>query len=274
MQAPQFEFLRDFLLRESGLVVEEHKMYLLRSRLQPLLREHGLKDLNELADAIRQRRNVDLARAVVDAMTTNETLFFRDGYPFEALRERMLPDCMRHGGPVRIWSAAASTGQEAWSIAITAAESMPGAASRVRILGTDISESALAKAREAAYTRMEVGRGMPPELLARYFDEDDRVWRVKPAIRGMVSFRHANLVAPAMPEEMRPHGPFDIVFCRNVLIYFDVDTRRNVVDNIARCMREGGWLVGGATEIPNGRRSRWEPEAFGNRNLWRLAARP
>ena len=274
MQAPQFEFLRDFLLRESGLVVEEHKMYLLRSRLQPLLREHGLKDLNELADAIRQRRNADLARAVVDAMTTNETLFFRDGYPFEALRERMLPDCMRHGGPVRIWSAAASTGQEAWSIAITAAESMPGAASRVRILGTDISESALAKAREAAYTRMEVGRGMPPELLARYFDEDDRVWRVKPAIRGMVSFRHANLVAPTMPEEMRPHGPFDIVFCRNVLIYFDVDTRRNVVDNIARCMREGGWLVGGATEIPNGRRSRWEPEAFGNRNLWRLAARP
>jgi len=272
MQTPQFEFMRDFLRRESGLVVEPHKMYLLRSRLQPLLPEHGLTDLDALADALRQRRDPALARAVVDAMTTNETLFFRDGYPFEALRERMLPDCLAGGGTVRVWSAAASTGQEAWSIAITAAEA--GAASRVRILGTDISESALARAREAAYTPMEVRRGLPPDLLRKYFVEDDRMWRVKPAIRRMVEFRSANLVSPRLPDAMRMHGPFDIVFCRNVLIYFDTDTRQNVVDNIARCMREGGWLVNGATEIPNGRVSRWEPVPVGGRRLWRLTAKP
>ncbi len=274
MQAPQFEFMREFLLRESGLVVEPHKMYLLRSRLQPVAREHGLKDLNELADAIRYKRDMKLAREVVDAMTTNETLFFRDGYPFEALREIMLPDCRKNGSAIRIWSAAASTGQEAWSIAITALESMPDAASRVRIIGTDISRRALAKAEKAVYSRMEVSRGMPPDLLRKYFEQDDREWRLKSRVRQMARFMHANLVSPRMPEEMRPYGPFDIVFCRNVLIYFDVDTRRDVVDNLARCMRKGGWLVNGATEIPQGRRSRWEPVAVGNRNLWRLAAAP
>ncbi len=274
MQSPQFEFLRDFLLRESGLRVERHKMYLVRSRLQPLLREHGLEDLNELADAIRRRRSPGLARAVVEAMVTHETLFFRDGYPFEALRKRMLPECAARGDTVRIWSAAASTGQEAWSIAITAAETVPGAASRVRIVGTDISESALARAREAAYTPMEVRRGMPPELLRRYFEEDGRVWRVKPVLRGMVRFLRANLVAPDMPAEMQPHGPFDIVFCRNVLIYFDPDTRRGVVDNIARCMRPDGWLVTGATEAPAGRASRWKPVTFEQRQFWKLVARP
>lgn len=274
MQAPQFEFMRGFLLRESGLVVEPHKMYLLRSRLQPLAREYGLKDLNELADAIRFRRDARLAREVVDAMTTNETLFFRDGYPFEALRDIMLPDCRISGSNIRIWSAAVSTGQEAWSIAITALESMPDAAMRVRITGTDISRRALAKAEKAVYSRMEVSRGVPPELLDRYFEQVDREWRLKPRVRNMGRFMHANLISPRMTEEMRPHGPFDIVFCRNVLIYFDVDTRRDVVDNLARCMREGGWLVNGATEIPQGRRSRWEAVAVGNRNLWKLAARP
>ena len=275
MQAPQFDFMREFLLQQSGLVVDEGKQYLLRSRLLPLVKKHDLRDINELADKVRMARNGALARQVVDAMTTNETLFFRDQYPFDALRELMLPACAgNNGSPIRIWSAAASTGQEAYSIAMTACEAMPDAARRVRIEGSDISEDALRKATSGVYTQMEVQRGMPARLLIKYFEQDDNEWKIKPEIRRMVRFRPANLVAPNLAADMRAAGPFDIVFCRNVLIYFSVEARQDVIDNLARCMRDGGYFVSGATEIPRGRHSQWKSVRFGNRNLWQLEKKP
>ncbi|HCS13659.1 MAG: hypothetical protein COS82_01325 [Zetaproteobacteria bacterium CG06_land_8_20_14_3_00_59_53] len=271
MQTPQFEFMRDFLLQQSGLVVEESKMYLLRTRLQPLLKEHSIATLNELADRLKKDRNSRLARQVVDAMTTNETLFFRDQYPFDALRDVMLPQCA--SSPVRIWSAASSTGQEAYSIAMIAAEALGGKGKRVEIAGTDISDQALTKAAGGTYTQMEVQRGMPARLLIKYFEQDGSNWRLKPEIRNMVRFGPANLVSPTLSSEMRGKGPFDIVFCRNVLIYFNVGARLQVIDNLAACMKDSGYLVTGAAEIPKGNKSRWEAVHFGNRNLWRLVAR-
>ena len=273
MQTPQFEFMRDFLLQQSGLVVEEHKMYLLRTRLQPLLKEHAIATLNELADRLKKDRNSRMSRQVVDAMTTNETLFFRDQYPFDALRDVMLPECAAKGSPVRIWSAASSTGQEAYSIAMTAAEAMAGKSTRVEIFGSDISDQALAKASGGSYSQMEVQRGMPARLLIKYFEQDGTNWRLKPEIRRMVRFQPANLVTSSLAAEMRGKGPFDIVFCRNVLIYFNVEARQQVIDNLAACMKDGGYLLTGATEIPKGNKSRWEAVHFGTRNLWRLAAR-
>jgi len=275
MQAEQFKFISEFLLRESGLVVDENKMYLLRTRLQPLLNDHGLSDLNELSDKIKMRRSSALADQVVDAMTTNETLFFRDQYPFDALRDVMLPEFSgNNGSGIRIWSAASSTGQEAYSIAMTATEAMPQAANRVHIFGTDISEKALNKAKKGCYSQIEVQRGMPARLLIKYFEQKDGAWVLKPEIRNMVNFKQANLVSPGLASVMRANGPFDIVFCRNVLIYFAVDARLEVIDNLARCMRENGILVTGAAEIPRGIRSEWKAQHVGNRNLWRLVRKP
>ncbi|MDX8392014.1 MAG: protein-glutamate O-methyltransferase CheR [Mariprofundaceae bacterium] len=275
MQDPQFEFMRQFLLQQSGLVVEENKMYLLRTRLQPLVREHELSDLNALADKIKMQRSGALANQVVDAMTTNETLFFRDQYPYDALRDVMLPECTaKTGATIRIWSAASSTGQEAYSIAMTAAEALPGAATRVKIIGSDISEKALAKAASGSYSQIEVQRGMPARLLIQHFEQDGNNWTLKDNIRRMVSFRGANLVSSGLAGDMRSVGPFNIVFCRNVLIYFAVDARLEVIDNLARCMCEGGFLVTGAAEIPRGRYSEWEAIHVGNRNLWRLTKKP
>jgi len=275
MQDPQFKFMRQFLLQQSGLVVEESKMYLLRTRLQPLVREHELSDLNALADKIKMQRNGDLANQVVDAMTTNETLFFRDQYPFDALRDVMLPECTaNNGSSIRIWSAASSTGQEAYSIAMTVAEAMPGTAKRVHIVGTDISDQALQKAASGQYSQIEVQRGMPARLLIKYFEQDGNNWSLKLAVRNMVNFKGANLVSSGLAADMRANGAFDIVFCRNVLIYFAVDARLEVIDNLARCMREGGFLVTGAAEIPRGQRSEWKSVPVGNRNLWRLVKKP
>jgi len=273
MQTQQFEFMRGFLLRQSGLVIEESKMYLLRTRLQPLLKEHGMAGLNELADALKARQNSPIAHQVVDAMTTNETLFFRDQYPFEALRELMLPECAgNNGSGIRIWSAASSTGQEAYSIAMTAAEAL-SSTGRVSITASDISEQALAKASGGIYSQMEVQRGMPVKLLVKYFEQDGTNWRLKPEIRRMVNFGPANLVSASLASEMRGKGPFDIVFCRNVLIYFSVQARAQVIDNLAACMKEGGFLVTGAAEVPRGERSKWEAVHYGNRNLWRLVGK-
>jgi len=275
VQAPQFEFIRNFLQQQSGLVLEKHKMYLLRSRLLPLLKEYDLSDLDALADAVRMHQNSHLARNVVDSMTTNETLFFRDQYPFDTLRDIMLPECISNNrSPIRIWSAAAATGQEAYSLAMTASEALPMAGTRVRITATDISDTALRKAASGIYTRMEVQRGMPTKLIIRYFEQIGNNWALKPSIRGMVQFRKANLVTPLLSSEMRDAGPFDIVFCRNVLIYFSVDTRYKVIDNLARCMRKHAYLVTGATEIPQGRCSQWDAVHIGNRNLWRLTQKP
>jgi len=273
MQEAQFKYIREFLLRHSGLVLDAEKMYLLRSRLQVVVRNNKLDSLNAIAAELRRNESGPIAKQVVDAMTTNETLFFRDKYPYDALKTFIFPELMQGVGmskKIRIWSAASSRGQEPYSIAITASESVPRAETHVQITGTDISPTALEYAKHGLYTQMEVQRGMPVKLLVRFFSQEDMCWRVRPELRKMLKFQPANLISPKLVHSVRGAQPYDLVFCRNVLIYFSVEERRRVIDRIAQCMRKGGYLITGATEPATGIHSRWEAIRFENRNLWKL----
>ncbi|MDX8390176.1 MAG: protein-glutamate O-methyltransferase CheR [Mariprofundaceae bacterium] len=275
MQPHNFKFMQDFLLRASGLLVADNKDYLLRSRLAPLMRLHKLDDINDLAMSVKRDERSPLAMQVVDAMTTNESLFFRDQYPFNALKTLIFPELMAAKGvaaKIRVWSAAASRGQEALSIAMTASEAVPQADRHVSLLGTDISDEALSYAKDGIYTQMEVQRGMPVKLLVRFFMQEEERWRIRPELSSMIHYQPGNLVSDNIIGEVRRHGPFDIVFCRNVLIYFSVDERKKVIDRIARSMCKGGYLLTGATEVAEGNVSRWEPVMFENRRLWKLVS--
>jgi len=272
MQASEFRYLQAYLLRRIGLSLADDKQYLIKSRASRLLREHQLKDANELARAIRSNENGALAQQLLDAMTTNETLFFRDQYPFDALRDLIFPELThakgRHG-KIKVWSAASSTGQEACSIAMTASESVPEPG-RVHILGTDFSAKAVEYARAGIYSQMEVQRGLPVKQLVRFFDQQGTRWSVRPELKAMMHFDHANLIEDSLSSKVRRYGPFDVVFCRNVLIYFTPEERAMVIDRIARCMNRGGYFISGATETPEGRVSRWNQVMFKGKRLWQL----
>jgi len=272
MLISDFRFLQSFLLRKIGLSLDDNKQYLIKSRAARLLREHKLKDANELVRLLRRDENGDLAQQFLDAMTTNETLFFRDQYPFEALRDLIFPELTHAKGrheKIKIWSAASSTGQEACSIAMTASESVPEPG-RVHILATDYSDKAVAYARAGDYSQMEVQRGLPIKQLVRFFDQKGSRWLVRPELKAMMHFDHANLIEDSLTAKVRRHGPFDVVFCRNVLIYFTPDERAHVIDRIARCMNKGGYFISGATETPEGRISQWKQVMFKGKRLWQL----
>jgi chemotaxis protein methyltransferase CheR len=269
-----FASLAAVLKARSGLALGTDKLYLLETRLAPLLKREGLRDLAALADKLRA--GSPLEREVVDAMTTNESLFFRDTKPFVALRERILPrlhTARPPGTPLRVWSAAASTGQEAYSIAMTVAEMAPALAGRpVEILGTDLAREPLERARAGLYSQFEIQRGLPMQTLVRHFAKEDGQWRIKPALRAAVSFREWNLL-----EDPRPLGRFDIVFCRNVLIYFDAPTKRLVLDRIAALMPPDGVLYLGGAETVFGITERFrsipgEPGAYAPETPRRAAA--
>jgi len=235
------------LKARSGLVVGPEKLYLLETRLAHLIKRENLRDLAGLADKMRSSQAVE--RDIVEAMTTNESLFFRDGKPFDALRQRILPRlhaARSSSAPIRIWSAAASTGQEAYSIAIVASElaaSLGGR--RVEIIGTDIAREPLARAREGLYTQFEIQRGLPMQMMVKHFLKEDGQFRVKPNLRAAVTFKEWNLLA-----DLRALGTFDIVFCRNVLIYFDAPTKTRVLEAIARQMTvDGVMFLGGAETV-------------------------
>ncbi|MDQ6950232.1 MAG: protein-glutamate O-methyltransferase CheR [Mariprofundales bacterium] len=269
----EFGYMSTFLLKSSGIVVPKDKMYLLRSRLQPLLRKHKIESLDSLAKAVRSNEMGALAHEVVDAMTTNETLFFRDQYPYEALKTLVFPEIVHSKGVgkgINIWSAASSRGQEAISIMLTALESVPQADRRIHILGTDLSDEALAYATAALYTQMEVQRGMPVKMLVRFFNQEGSNWRIRPELQVMMKFKKGNLVSDQLAGTVRGHGPFDVVFLRNVLIYFTVEERKRVIDRIAANMIKGGYLITGATEVAQGVRSQWEMVSFKNKRLWKL----
>jgi len=242
-----FANIAEVLKARSGLIVGPEKLYLLETRLAPIIRRENLRDLSELST--RLKPGSPLERDVVEAMTTNESLFFRDSKPFESMRLSVLPRLHASrpaGTKLRIWSAAASTGQEAYSIAMVLAElsgAMPGR--RAEIIGTDIAREPLERARAGLYTQFEIQRGLPMQMLVKYFANEGGQWRIKPALRESVHFREYNLLA-----DLRPLGNFDIVFCRNVLIYFDPNTKRQVLEAIARQMPADGVLyLGGAETV-------------------------
>ena len=249
MNQASFEIIAALLKRQSGLVIGRDKLYLLETRLGALLKREKLNDLNALADLLRSPANDHLAREVVEAMTTNESFFFRDDKPFAHFRSHVLPKLMATrtaSAPVRVWSAAASSGQEAYSLAMIVNESRPTLGSRrVEILGTDIAREQLARARSGIYSQFEVQRGLPVQMLLKYFKKIEQQWQISEQLRAMAEFREWNLLA-----DPTPLGQFDVIFCRNVLIYFDQPTKSRVLDVLARQLAPDGFLyLGGAETV-------------------------
>lgn len=260
MTPVDFDFLRKLLKDRSGLVLAAEKQYLAESRLLPLARRRGLETLTQLIAQLRTQAPSALASEVVDAMTTNETFFFRDKIPFDLLRDTMMPALIRaraHTKRIRIWCTAASTGQEPYSIAMTLkamGERLTGY--RVDILATDIAGEVVERGKAGVYSQFEVQRGLPVQMLVRHFTQTGEQWQIAPEIRDMVQFRPLNLL-----NGFAPLGMFDIVFCRNVLIYFDQPTKNGVLERIARQMPEDGYLVLGAAETVVGLTDALKPVA-------------
>ena len=257
MNRDSFAFIAGLVKGRSGLVLIADQGYMLETRLGPLLKREGLPDIDALALRLKDPRTAGLAEAVTEALTTNESSFFRDGKPFEHLR-RVLPElaaARAPGVPLRIWSAACSTGQEAYSIAMILAElaaTMGGR--RAEIIGTDIAQEVLARARDGSFTQFEVQRGLPARLLVKHFRQEGGRWRVAPELRAMARFDRWNLLS-----DIRPLGRFDVIFCRNVLIYFDTPTKARVLEAMAAQLAPDGVLYLGGAETVLGLTGRLVP---------------
>ena len=241
-----YEYLRKLLKERSGLDLSADKQYLVESRLVPLARKAGLAGIPELVQKIRSGAEL-LTSEMVEAMTTNETFFFRDKTPFDHLRETVLPALLKaraNRRALRIWSAASSTGQEPYSIAMCLKEKAAALAGwRIEIVATDLSQEVLEKSKAGIYSQFEVQRGLPIQLLVKHFTQVGEVWQLNADIRGMVQHRQLNLL-----QDFSHLGKFDVVFCRNVLIYFDQDTKTGIFERISRVLEPDGMLMLGAAE--------------------------
>jgi chemotaxis protein methyltransferase CheR len=246
-----FEFIRKLLKQHSGLMLSAEKQYLVESRLMPVAQRYRIPNLSELAARLRAGTDEGLLVAVVEAMTTNETFFFRDRLPFDHFRTTILPALMaarERTRRIRIWCAACSTGQEPYSLAMTMKEMAPALDGfRIEILATDLSTEVLQKAQAGLYSQFEVQRGLPIQLLLRYFTQHGDLWQIAPEIRAMVQYRPLNLLA-----DFTRLGQFDLVVCRNVLIYLDQPTKSDVLDRLAGVTAQDGFLILGAAETTIG----------------------
>jgi chemotaxis protein methyltransferase CheR len=242
-----YDFLRKALKARSGLVLSADKQYLVESRLLPIARKAGFANLGELVAALKRGDTDALMTKVVEAMTTNETFFFRDKTPFENFRSTVLPALLaaRRGcRTIRIWCAAASTGQEPYSLAMALKDVEASVAGwRIEIIATDLASEVLEKAQAGIYSQFEVQRGLPIQLLIKYFTKVGDMWRIAPEIRAMVKFKQLNLLA-----DFSALGTFDVIFCRNVLIYFDQETKIGLLNRLGRITAGDGYLVLGAAE--------------------------
>jgi chemotaxis protein methyltransferase CheR len=251
------QFLSDAVRARSGLVLDADKAYLAETRLAPVARLAGLASASALVEQLRSRQDETLLWAVTDALTTNETFFFRDGTPFKLLRETVLPALAPSRNALNVWSAACSTGQEPYSVAMLLEEAraeFPRLS--LNILASDISERVLKKARAGLYNTFEVQRGLPAGYLERYFTPAGEAWQVKAALRQCVRWRQFNLL-----DRMSELGRFDVVFCRNVLIYLDAPTKQQVLERIAAVMADDGFLFLGGAETVIGLTNAFEPVA-------------
>lgn len=244
----EYVLFRDFLEQQCGIVLGDNKQYLVKSRLAPLMQRFGLATLSELVNKTLSPFERQLRSAVIDAMTTNETLWFRDTYPYELLKKQIFPELEKTCRTVKIWSAASSSGQEPYSIAMTALEyqqSRPGAFSLgVHIMGTDISNTMLEHCQRAEYDGLALSRGLSPERRSKFFEDSGKgMMRVKDNVRKNVSFRHLNLL-----DSYTLLGKFDIIFCRNVLIYFSADVKAKIIRQFAQSLNPRGYLFLGASE--------------------------
>lgn len=268
MTPNEYEYLKKFLKDRSGLVLSNDKQYLVESRLLPIARKAGLEHLSGLVAALMKNSSAVLANDVVEAMTTNESFFFRDKTPFDHFNDTMLPSLLENRARtrnLRIWCAAASTGQEPYSLGICIREAASKLVGwRTRILGTDLSGEVLEKAKAGIYSQFEVQRGLPIQMLLKYFEQKGDLWQIRPDMRSMVEWRRLNLL-----ENFSHLGEFDIVFCRNVLIYFDQPTKTEILNRLAKQLPEDGYLVLGAAETVVGLTDAFKPVS-GKRGLFQV----
>ncbi|MBI1275500.1 chemotaxis protein CheR [bacterium] len=255
LPAQDMQFLTDLIKRRTGIALTDDKFYLLDSRLGPVARTQGLEGVQGLVRNLMTlgtaeqlaNRNSPILRAVDEAIATHETLFFRDQKPFEEFRTRLIPDIRAKAdwrAPLRIWSAACSSGQEPYTLAMMLSD-MPDAKDKLRpeIIATDLSQSIVDKAREASFSQFEVQRGLPITYLVKYFTQNENIWLLKDDIKRMVRFDTHNLLGTCAHM-----GQFDIIYCRNVLIYFDVPTKKAIVDRLAAQLKPGGHIIVGSAE--------------------------
>ncbi|EDY81992.1 CheR methyltransferase, SAM binding domain [Verrucomicrobiia bacterium DG1235] len=253
----------------AAIVLPPGKEYLVVSRLEPLARTSGFDSLSMMIDSMRSQRGLqDLHHMTIEALTTNETLFFRDFHPFEAIEKKLLPEIIARRSAERkidIWSGASSTGQEAYSLAMLIRDRFPELGGwKITILGTDLSYKALEKARSGIYSQLEVNRGLQLPLLVKHFEKSGRDWQLKKDIRDMVEFRQMNLIEPW------PNLPrFDLVMMRNVLIYFDIPAKQKILSNIRSIMHPDGGLFLGASETTLNIDRNWTVENCGKTLLYR-----
>ena len=264
-----FNYIRDLVRRYSAIALEADKAYLVETRLAPLARLAGFASLQELIASLRtQTPTHPLYRQVVEAITTHETSFFRDLHPFDALRTTVLPELLakRRSLNLTIWCAACSSGQEPYSVAMLVREHFPALVNhRVRIIATDLSGAILDRAREGLYSQIEVNRGLPAVLLTKYFDKQGLHWRIRSEIRRMVEFQQHNLA-----ESWPPIPPLDVVFMRNVLIYFDVDTKKAILAKIRQVLKPDGYLFLGSSETTLNLDAAFEPISMGKSLCYQL----
>jgi chemotaxis protein methyltransferase CheR len=262
-----FDWVCSLVRRESAIVLERGKEYLVESRLVPLARAAGAPDVTAYIDGVRLRPDRRAQTAIVEALTTNETSWFRDGAPFQAFATSVVPALQQaraSARSLRIWSAACSTGQEPYSLAIALADSLVAGGWRTEIVATDLSNDVLDKARAGRYSQLEMNRGLPAPMLVRHFTRAGTQWQVNDDVRRLVKFSQLNLTS-----SFASLGMFDVVFLRNVLIYFDVQTKRDVLTRIRKVLRPGGYLFLGGAETTLGVDDNWERELIGRVSVHR-----
>ncbi len=269
LTAQEFAFISGLVRRDAAIVLETGKEYLVEARLLPLARQSGLPTVSEFVIRAQQKPEPDTYRKIVDALTTNETSWFRDGEPFAALTHTVLPDLLPNRAAnrsLRIWSAACSSGQEPYTISMVLQEAIPAGWS-YEILATDISTEMLGRAESGMFSQLEINRGLPATMLVRHFERHGANWRVSPSLQKPITFKRLNLSQPLPPMQQ-----FDVVFLRNVLIYFDVETKRSVLQRVRNLLKPDGWMFLGAAETTIGIDDRFERVSTGRTSAYRLKA--
>jgi chemotaxis protein methyltransferase CheR len=267
LTSQEFAFISGLVRRDASIVLEAGKEYLVEARLLPLARKAGISTVSEYVNRAQNRPEPKIHQQIVDALTTNETSFFRDNEPFTALSNQVIPELVKARSAtrsLRVWSAACSSGQEPYSLAMVMQDAMP-LGWNSEILATDISTEMLTRAEAGTFTQLEVNRGLPAPLLVRYFERVGAHWKVSSSLRNHMTFKRLNLAAP-----LPSIGQFDVIFIRNVLIYFDVETKRSVLQQVSNLLRSDGWLFLGSAETTIGIDDRFERVVAGRTSAYRL----
>ena len=255
-----FNYLRDLIKSRSGLALSDDKAYLIESRLMPIARKHMMEGIEFLVKALKAEDTGDLAIEVTEAMTTNESFFFRDVKPFHLFRDVVLPNLLKNRAEqkkIRIWCTACSSGQEPYSLAMLLDEmAVKITGWNIEIMATDISTEALNKAQSGTYSQFEVQRGLPVQYLVKYFEKKEGKWSIQEKLKQQINFKYFNLL-----DSFTALGKFDVVFCRNILIYFDTETKMQTLDRIANILPNDGYLFLGSTETVIGVTDRFQPDA-------------